>query len=64
MASTLRSRKIVDISEKKGNLEQNLPRNDNPNEFDPDNSFSLPPTGPATQAIIAQLAATEPKLRD
>ena len=64
MAPTLRSRKIVDTSGKKVNLEQNLPRNDSLNEFDPDNSSSLPPPGPATQAIIDQLAATETEIEE
>ena len=62
MAPRLRSRKIVDKSEKKDNLEQNLPSSDSPNQFDPDSSFNLPPPGPATQALIEQLAASETEI--
>ena len=62
MAPRLRSRKIVEKSEKKDNLQQNLPSNDSPNQFDPDSSFNLPPPGPATQALIEQLAASETEI--
>ena len=62
MAPSLRSRKIVDKSEKNDNLEQKSPSKDSPNQFDLDSSFNLPPPGPATQALIEQLAASETEI--